>query len=74
MYGNRNPSVVHHRPVPGVRAFAILSALESAVRGILISVLRIAMYRVYADAKVVPEVYFFIGVLSLQDLHSGITR
>ena len=64
MYGNRNPSVVHHTPVPGVKAFAILSALESAARGILVSVLPIAMYRVFSDAKVVSEVYFLIGVLS----------
>ena len=65
MYGNRNPSVVHHIAVPGVKAFAILSALESAARGILISVLPIAMYRVFADAKLVSEVYFLVGVISL---------
>lgn len=64
MFGNRNPSVVHHTPIPGVKAFAILSALESAARGILVSVLPIAMYRVFADAKLVSEVYFLIGVLS----------
>jgi len=64
MYGNRNPTVVHHTPVPGVKAFAMLSALESGARGILVSVLPIAMYRVFADAKVVSEVYFLIGVLS----------
>ncbi len=64
MYGNRNPSVVHHAPIPGVKAFAMLSALESAARGILVSVLPIAMYRVFSDAKVVSEVYFLIGVLS----------
>lgn len=65
MYGNRNPSVVYHAPIPGVKAFAMLSALESASRGILVSVLPIAMYRVFSDAKVVSEVYFLIGVLSL---------
>jgi ACDE family multidrug resistance protein len=65
MYGNRNPVVVHHTPIPGVKAFAILSALESSARGIVVSVLPIAMYQVFADAKRVSEVYFFIGVLSL---------
>jgi len=64
MYGNRNPTVVHYTPVPGVKAFATLSALESAARGMLVSVLPIAMYRVFSDAKVVSEVYFLIGVLS----------
>ena len=42
----------------------MLSALESAARGILVSVLPIAMYRVFSDAKLVSEVYFLIGVLS----------
>lgn len=65
MHGNRNPAVVHHTPIPGVKAFAVLSALESAARGILVSVLPIAMYRIFADAKLVSEVYFFIGILSL---------
>ncbi|MCH8177830.1 MAG: MFS transporter, partial [Proteobacteria bacterium] len=65
MYGNRNPAVVNYTPTPGIKAFAILSAFESAARAILISVLPIAMYRVYADAQVVSEVYFLIGVLSL---------
>ena len=65
MYGNRNPVVINHTPIPGVKAFAFLSALESAARGILVSVLPIAMYRVFNDAKLVSEVYFAIGTLSL---------
>ena len=63
MYGNRNPVVIQHTPVPGVRAFALLSALESAARAILVSVLPIAMYQIFKDAKLVSEVYFLIGVL-----------
>lgn len=65
MYGNRNPAVVDQIPIPGVKAFAILSAMESAARGILVSVLPIAMYRVFTDAKLASEVYFAIGMLSL---------
>jgi len=65
MYGNRNPAVVDQTPIPGVKDFAFLSALESAARGMLISVLPIAMYRVFADAKLVSEIYFIIGMLSL---------
>ncbi|MDH5356703.1 MAG: MFS transporter [Gammaproteobacteria bacterium] len=65
MYGNRNPSVIDQIPIPGVKAFAFLSALESAARGILISVLPIAMYRVFTDAKLTSEIYFVIGILSL---------
>lgn len=65
MYGNRNPAVVDQIPIPGIKAFAFLSALESAARGILVSVLPIAMYQVFADAKLVSEIYFAIGILSL---------
>ncbi len=65
MYGNRNPVVINHTPIPGVKAFAFLSALESSARGILVSVLPIAMYRVFSDAKLVSEVYFAIGMMSL---------
>jgi len=65
MYGNRNPAVVDQMPIPGVKAFAFLSALESTARGMLVSVLPIAMYRVFADAKLVSEIYFIIGMLSL---------
>jgi MFS family permease len=64
MFHNRHPKLAHKDPAPGVRSFALLAALESAARGILISVLPIAMYRVYADAKLVSEAYFLIGLLS----------
>lgn len=64
MFRNRQPDLVRYAPVPGVKSFAMLAALESAARGILVSVLPIAMYRVYADAKLVSEVYFLIGLLS----------
>lgn len=65
MHGNRNLTVIHHPLIPGVKVFALLSTLESAAWGILISVLPIAMYRVFADAKLISEIYFYVGVLSL---------
>jgi ACDE family multidrug resistance protein len=64
MFHNRHPKLVRNDTAPGVKSFALLAALESAARGMLISVLPIAMYRVYADAKLVSEVYFLIGLLS----------
>ncbi|MFT5226883.1 MAG: ACDE family multidrug resistance protein [Polaribacter sp.] len=64
MFRNRHPDLIRYDPVPGVKSFAMLAAIESAARGILISVLPIAMYRVYADAKLVSEVYFLVGLLS----------
>lgn len=64
MFRNGQPNHVLYDPAPGVKSFALLAALESAARGMLISVLPIAMYRVYADAKLVSEVYFLVGLLS----------
>ena len=64
MFRNSHPDLVRYDPAPGVKSFALLAALESAARGMLISVLPIAMYRVYADAKLVSEVYFLVGLLS----------
>jgi ACDE family multidrug resistance protein len=65
MLRNGHSDLVRYDPAPGVKSFAILAALESAARAILISVLPIAMYRVYVDARLVSEVYFFVGLLSL---------
>ena len=48
-----------------MRVFAILSGIESIARGILISVFPVAMYRIFADAQQVSQVYFAIGLLSL---------
>jgi MFS family permease len=42
-----------------------LSGIESIARGILISVFPVAMYRIFADAQQVSQIYFVIGVLSL---------
>ena len=64
MFRNRHPDLVRYDPAPGVKSFAMIAALESAARAILISVLPIAMYRVYADAKLVSEVYFLVGLFS----------
>ena len=49
---------------PGVKAFAILSGIDSASRAILISVFPVVMYRIYRDAQLVSEAYFIIGLLS----------
>ena len=65
MFLNRNILNLHPGPAPGVKVFAVLSGIESVSRGILISVFPVAMYRIFADAQQVSEVYFVIGVLSL---------
>lgn len=65
MFLRRIPEWVRHAPTPGVRGFAVLSATEAAVRGSLVSVFPIAMYRVFQDSSLVTEVYFAIGISSM---------
>jgi hypothetical protein len=64
--------IMEHRPLlftqipaPGAHAFALLSGLEAGVRGILISVMPLEMYRAFGSAGTVSAIYFTIGVLSL---------
>ena len=65
MFLIRNLLIQHPAKAPGVRVFAVLSGIESVARGILISVFPVAMYRIFADAQQVSQVYFAIGLLSL---------
>ena len=59
------PEWLRHAPAPSVRGFAVLASCESAARGILVSVLPIAMYRTFGDSKTVSEIYFLIGIASM---------
>jgi MFS family permease len=65
MFLNRNILSQHPGPAPGVKVFAVLSGIESIARGILISVFPVAIYRIFADAQQVSQIYFAIGLLSL---------
>jgi MFS family permease len=59
-------SLLQRRPDrPGVRAFAFISAFDAVVRGSMLSVYPLLMYRAWKDAAVVSQWYFGIGVLSL---------
>lgn len=53
------------RPAPGARGFAVLAGIEAVVRGILVTVLPLSMYHSFPDSRLVSEIYFGIGVLSL---------
>lgn len=64
LFHQRIPDHVRHAKGPGARDFARLGACESASRGLLSTVLPIAMYRVLEDAALVSEVYFGLGLLS----------
>ena len=65
MHQRRIPEWLRHAPAPSIRGFSVLAAIEAVIRGILISVYPLAMYQALQDAKVVSEVYFFVGIISL---------
>ncbi len=50
---------------PGVTAFGVLGGIEALVRGMVLSVLPLVMYRAFRDAQVVSEIYFAVGILSM---------
>ncbi|MFW8594575.1 MFS transporter [Cribrihabitans neustonicus] len=65
MHEKRIPEWLRHAPVPSIRQFAVLAGLEAVVRGILISVFPLIMYRALGDAGLVSASYFAVGLLSL---------
>ncbi|WP_151717378.1 MFS transporter [Gemmobacter serpentinus] len=56
---------VHRTSVPKIEAFATLAGLEAAVRGLLISVMPLAMYEVLQDPGLVSLAYFVVGLVSM---------
>ncbi|MEW9920266.1 MFS transporter [Marimonas sp. MJW-29] len=65
MHERRIPEWLRHAPAPSVRGFALLAGTEAVARGILISVFPVVMYNSLKDARLVSEVYFIIGAISL---------
>lgn len=65
MFQRRVPLWLRHAPVPSVRGVAVLAGTEAIVRGILISVFPILMYRTFPDASLVSLLFFLIGGLSM---------
>jgi hypothetical protein len=65
MSDKRIPLMLRHAPAPSVRDFGALAGFEAVVRGMLISVFPLVMYRALGDAALVSAVYFAVGVLSL---------
>jgi MFS family permease len=65
MFQRRIPEWLRHAPAPSLRGFAALAGVESAARGILVSVFPIAMYKTFGDSRTVSEIYFVIGIGSL---------
>ncbi|WP_413719084.1 MFS transporter [Silicimonas sp. MF1-12-2] len=61
----RVPVHLSHSPTPSISAFAFLASLEAGVRGILLSVMPLAIYREVGDAALVSRLYFMVGIVSL---------
>ncbi|EEW24865.1 MFS transporter [Rhodobacter ferrooxidans] len=59
------PLFLKHSATPRIEAFALLAGLEAAVRGVVISVMPLAVYDAVKDAGVVSRVYFLVGIASL---------
>lgn len=59
------PLWLRETAAPGIRGFAVLAGIEAVVRGILVTVMPLSMYRAFPDSAQVSEIYFVIGVLSL---------
>ena len=60
-----SPSAPTSRHRPGVAAFVTVGAIEAVVRGIMLAVYPLLMYRAWAEAAVVSKWYFLVGVVSL---------
>lgn len=65
MHERRIPEWLRHAPAPSVRGFAVLAGTEAIARGILISVFPVVMYNALNDARLVSQIYFSVGAVSL---------
>ena len=65
MHERRIPEWLRHAPAPGVKGFATLAGCEAVARGILISVMPLAMLETLGSARAVSEAYFIVGLLSM---------
>lgn len=58
------PLSIDRTPAPNLRGFALLAGLEAGVRGMLISVMPLVVYRALGDAALTSQLYFAVGILS----------
>lgn len=59
------PLALRYSPTPRIEHFALLSGLEAAVRGTLISAMPLAVYAALQDAQTTSFVYFLAGIVAL---------
>lgn len=65
MIAPRAPVYLTHSPLPNVRHFAILAALEASIRGTMMSVLPLVIYRAFNSAEILSSIYLMAGIASL---------
>lgn len=65
MFNRRTPVLLKHDRAPDARHFAILAGLDASVRGMLISVMPLVVYRAYGSAEGSSHVYLIVGVVGL---------
>lgn len=59
------PLALKHTPTPQIRHFALLTGIEAAVRGTLVSAMPLAVYHALGDAQGTSLVYLLAGLVSL---------
>lgn len=59
------PIYLRHAAGPSVEGFAVLSGIEAAIRGLMISVMPLVVYDALGDAQAESQLYFFVGCGSL---------
>ena len=59
------PLHLKHAPTPRVQSFALLSGLEAAVRGTLVSAMPLAVYDALGSAEATSSAYFVAGIVSM---------
>ncbi len=59
------PIHLRHAAGPSVEGFALLSGIEAAIRGLMISVMPLVVYDALGDARAESQLYFFVGCGSL---------
>ncbi len=59
------PLALKHSPTPRIEHFALLSGLDAAIRGTLISTMPLVVYDALGDAQAASVVFFVSGIVAL---------
>ena len=59
------PLALKHSPTPRIEHFALLSGLDAAIRGMLISTMPLVVYDTLGDAQTTSVLYFISGIVAL---------